>query len=441
MRGRGRRLPHARRRGRRGLPAALLRQSRRTSGGSPRSCATRCPALPSPPRPTCCRWCANTSARWRRCSTPWSCPASRPTSRGWRSAWTTRRSSAPLLLMQSNGGVAGGATIRRAPALTALSGPAAGVVGARDVAAACGITDIITVDIGGTSADICLIKDGRIDAHPARPCRRMAAAAADGRHGDDRRRRRLDRQGRGRHADRRPAERRRRSRPGRLRPRRRSEATVTDAHVVLGHLPAKLLGGRMTLDADAARRGDRARGRRSRSGSTREAAARGILADHRQQHGGRAAHRLGRARPRSARFHAGAVRRRRAAARLLAGRAARHHAGADPARAGRAVRRRAAGGRPQGRVQPHPAQGRRRSTSTAARAIFAELDAQADDWLAAEQVAPADRQQRRVALLRYHGQGGEVAVGWVDDAGRSRRPSPRRTRASTASRSTRRSSW
>ena len=41
--------------------------------------------------------------------------------------------------MQSNGGVAGGATIRRAPALTALSGPAAGVVGARDVAAACGI--------------------------------------------------------------------------------------------------------------------------------------------------------------------------------------------------------------------------------------------------------------------------------------------------------------
>jgi len=32
-------------------------------------------------------------------------------------------------------------------------------------------------------------------------------------------------------------------------------------------------------------------------------------------------------------------------------------------------------------------------------------------------VAPEDRQQRPVALLRYHGQGGEVAVGWVDDAG------------------------
>ena len=68
----------------------------------------------------------------------------------------------PLLLMQSNGGVAGTAAIRTAPALTALSGPAAGVVGATEIGAACGIDNIITVDIGGTSADICLIKDGRV---------------------------------------------------------------------------------------------------------------------------------------------------------------------------------------------------------------------------------------------------------------------------------------
>ena len=70
--------------------------------------------------------------------------------------------AAPLLLMQSNGGVAGAATIGRAPALTVLSGPAAGVVGARDVAAAAGIGDIVTVDIGGTSADICLLRGGQI---------------------------------------------------------------------------------------------------------------------------------------------------------------------------------------------------------------------------------------------------------------------------------------
>ncbi|MFN4101741.1 MAG: hydantoinase/oxoprolinase N-terminal domain-containing protein, partial [Pararhodobacter sp.] len=68
----------------------------------------------------------------------------------------------PLMLMQSNGGIAGAPRIRLAPALTALSGPAAGVVGARAEAEACGISDIITVDIGGTSADICLIKDGKI---------------------------------------------------------------------------------------------------------------------------------------------------------------------------------------------------------------------------------------------------------------------------------------
>ncbi len=75
---------------------------------------------------------------------------------------------APLLMMQSNGGAAGAATIQRAPALTALSVPAAGVVGARAVAQACGVNDIITVDIGGTSADNALHPLPRavgLDAH------------------------------------------------------------------------------------------------------------------------------------------------------------------------------------------------------------------------------------------------------------------------------------
>src|SRR4029079_8333925 len=49
-----------------------------------------------------------------------------------------------------------------------------------------------------------------------------------------------------------------------------------------------------------------------------------------------------------------------------------------------------------------------------ARRIFAELTAQADDWLTAEKVAGEDRLQNRVAMLRYHGQGGEVAVAWHD---------------------------
>src|SRR5204863_2477706 len=39
---------------------------------------------------------------------------------------------------------------------------------------------------------------------------------------------------------------------------------------------------------------------------------------------------------------------------------------------------------------------------------------QADDWLAAENVAAGDRRQTRVSLMRYQGQGGEVAIGWAD---------------------------
>src|SRR5204863_999067 len=41
-----------------------------------------------------------------------------------------------------------------------------------------------------------------------------------------------------------------------------------------------------------------------------------------------------------------------------------------------------------------------------ARTIYTELSRQSDDWLAKENVAPADRKQFRLALMRYHGQGG-----------------------------------
>ncbi|MBX9700467.1 MAG: hydantoinase/oxoprolinase family protein, partial [Acetobacteraceae bacterium] len=68
--------------------------------------------------------------------------------------------AAPLLLMKSSGGVASTRAIRRAPVETALSGPAAGIVGAGFVAAAAGFRDLITIDIGGTSADIALLRGG-----------------------------------------------------------------------------------------------------------------------------------------------------------------------------------------------------------------------------------------------------------------------------------------
>ena len=65
-----------------------------------------------------------------------------------------------LLLMKSSGGVTGVDTVRRVPVHTALSGPAGGVVGAGLVGDLAGTKQLITLDIGGTSADICLIDGG-----------------------------------------------------------------------------------------------------------------------------------------------------------------------------------------------------------------------------------------------------------------------------------------
>src|SRR5207245_1960700 len=49
-----------------------------------------------------------------------------------------------------------------------------------------------------------------------------------------------------------------------------------------------------------------------------------------------------------------------------------------------------------------------------ARVIFADLERQVDAWFAAENVAIGDSHRARFALMRYHGQGGELSVGWVD---------------------------
>ncbi|MFC3230148.1 hydantoinase/oxoprolinase family protein [Marinibaculum pumilum] len=65
-----------------------------------------------------------------------------------------------LFVMQSSGGVlpGGGALDRGVHMLN--SGPAAGVIGAVRVAAIVGDADVITLDIGGTSSDIALIRSG-----------------------------------------------------------------------------------------------------------------------------------------------------------------------------------------------------------------------------------------------------------------------------------------
>src|SRR3989442_15834643 len=68
---------------------------------------------------------------------------------------------APVLIMKSNGGMASAAAAATQPVLTVLSGPAAAVVGAMAVARQAGFTRCISIDVGGTSADMCLAEEDK----------------------------------------------------------------------------------------------------------------------------------------------------------------------------------------------------------------------------------------------------------------------------------------
>jgi N-methylhydantoinase A len=66
-----------------------------------------------------------------------------------------------VLIMQSNGGVMSGTDARERPVATLMSGPIGGVAGALDVARLLGPdTSLVTLDIGGTSADVAIIDRG-----------------------------------------------------------------------------------------------------------------------------------------------------------------------------------------------------------------------------------------------------------------------------------------
>jgi N-methylhydantoinase A len=71
---------------------------------------------------------------------------------------TRRRPIVGLRVMQSNGGSVSAVTASREPVRAILSGPAGGVVGALKIAAAAGIRDVITFDMGGTSTDVALCR-------------------------------------------------------------------------------------------------------------------------------------------------------------------------------------------------------------------------------------------------------------------------------------------
>ena len=67
---------------------------------------------------------------------------------------------APVQVIQSRGGLSASTVAARRPVRLFLSGPAAGVIGGAWAGACCGHRNLITVDIGGTSSDIALVRSG-----------------------------------------------------------------------------------------------------------------------------------------------------------------------------------------------------------------------------------------------------------------------------------------
>jgi N-methylhydantoinase A len=71
-----------------------------------------------------------------------------------------RKIASPFFIMKSNGGVFPPTEAARQPVYLALSGPAAGARGAAHIGRIAGYNDLITIDMGGTSADVALIRGG-----------------------------------------------------------------------------------------------------------------------------------------------------------------------------------------------------------------------------------------------------------------------------------------
>ena len=69
------------------------------------------------------------------------------------------RPARPRFVVHSSGGMMTTETARRLPIKTIFSGPAGGVSQACFVGAAAGLRDFITYDMGGTSTDVCLVRD------------------------------------------------------------------------------------------------------------------------------------------------------------------------------------------------------------------------------------------------------------------------------------------
>ena len=160
-------------------------------------------------------------------------------------------------IMRSGGGAMTARAARTSPLDSVLSGPSGGIVGAAALASELNITDLLTMDFGGTSLDTCVIQDGAAavvhettlqDLPALIPCFDIRCIGAGGgsigwlEHGM------LQVGPHSAGAD-----------PGPIAYGRGGlEPTVTDAAIVLGYIdPARFVGGDLALDTQAAENGIR----------------------------------------------------------------------------------------------------------------------------------------------------------------------------------------
>jgi N-methylhydantoinase A len=161
----------------------------------------------------------------------------------------------PFLVMQSSGGVASPDQVMRKPITTALSGPAAGAIGCAVIAEIAGYPDLVTLDAGGTSTDLCLIENlkpsitngGAVGRFPVRvPMIDIKTIGTGG--GSIAW---ITREGHLKVGPRSAG-----AEPGPMcYPNGGKEPTITDANLVLGRIPPALIGGGIRVNAERARAG------------------------------------------------------------------------------------------------------------------------------------------------------------------------------------------
>lgn len=182
----------------------------------------------------------------------------------------------PLGIMKSDGGIMRAEQVQTQAIQTALSGPAAGVIGAYYLAQLAGETEIITLDMGGTSTDVALCpgapiqrSESHIDGLPLRI--RLLDIETVGAGGGSIAR--IDAGGALRVGPESAG-----ALPGPICYGRGGTAvTVSDANLVLGRIDRdRFLGGAMRLDLDAAQQAIADLG--ASVGLSPEATARGIIA-------------------------------------------------------------------------------------------------------------------------------------------------------------------